>query len=82
MYLFVIKLISSAINIKKSNMKIPATKLGLDHTKSRFIDQGYTISKERMKGIGEPYYSLKEKGKRLGLMTSHKSSENMEELST
>lgn len=38
----------------------------------RFIDQGSGISAARMKHIGEPFYSTKEKGTGLGLMISHK----------
>jgi len=53
--LFVIKLINSGSNIKKSNMKIQTTKHEPDYTKFRFVDQGDTISKKRLKGIGEPY---------------------------
>ncbi|MGG3694241.1 ATP-binding protein, partial [Heyndrickxia ginsengihumi] len=33
-----------------------------------FIDQGVGISAERIKHIGEPYFSTKEKGTGLGLM--------------
>ena len=38
----------------------------------RFIDHGSGISKERIKHLGEPFYSSKEKGTGLGLMISHK----------
>ncbi|AZV42551.1 PAS domain S-box protein [Peribacillus asahii] len=38
----------------------------------RFIDQGQGISKERIKNIGEPFFSTKEKGTGLGLMVSQK----------
>jgi PAS domain S-box-containing protein len=40
--------------------------------KFRFIDQGCGISSERIKSIGEPFYSFKEKGTGLGLMVSNK----------
>lgn len=40
--------------------------------KFRFIDQGCGISSERIKYIGEPFYSSKEKGTGLGLMVSNK----------
>jgi signal transduction histidine kinase len=43
-----------------------------DSIKFRFIDQGCGISKERIKKIGEPFYSTKEKGTGLGLMISQK----------
>ncbi|GAE25959.1 two-component sensor histidine kinase [Halalkalibacter wakoensis JCM 9140] len=38
----------------------------------RFIDQGIGIEKERLKRIGEPFYSTKEKGTGLGLMVSYR----------
>lgn len=40
--------------------------------KFRFIDQGYGIPKERIKKIGEPFFSTKEKGTGLGLMITQK----------
>lgn len=38
----------------------------------RFIDQGTGISEERIKSIGEPFFSTKEKGTGLGLMITQK----------
>jgi two-component system sporulation sensor kinase A len=38
----------------------------------RFIDQGCGISKERIPYLGEPFYSIKEKGIGLGLMICNK----------
>ncbi len=38
----------------------------------RFIDQGCGISKERIPYLGEPFYSIKEKGIGLGLMICYK----------
>ncbi|MFD0050073.1 EAL domain-containing protein [Actinomycetes bacterium NPDC127524] len=43
-----------------------------DSINIRFIDQGCGIPKERIKKIGEPFYSTKEKGTGLGLMISQK----------
>ncbi|MEH6954319.1 ATP-binding protein [Neobacillus drentensis] len=37
-----------------------------------FIDNGCGIKKERLKKIGEPFYSTKEKGTGLGLLTSNR----------
>lgn len=51
---------------------IQTMKHGLNDIKFRFIDQGCGISKERIQHLGEPFYSTKEKGTGLGLMTSHK----------
>lgn len=45
---------------------------GTDYIKIQFIDYGSGISAERMKNIGEPFFSSKEKGTGLGLMISHK----------
>ncbi|WNS76443.1 PAS domain S-box protein [Bacillus sp. DTU_2020_1000418_1_SI_GHA_SEK_038] len=43
-----------------------------DNIRFRIIDQGCGISEDRIKSIGEPFYSTKEKGTGLGLMISHK----------
>jgi len=51
---------------------ILAMRLGPDQVKFQFIDQGCGIPEERMKSIGEPFYSTKEKGTGLGLMICHK----------
>lgn len=40
--------------------------------KIRFIDQGIGIDQERVKRLGEPFYSTKEKGTGLGLMISYR----------
>jgi PAS domain S-box-containing protein len=53
-------------------IKVQMLSHGTESIKIRFIDQGYGISKERVRKIGEPFYSLKEKGTGLGLMISHK----------
>ena len=41
-----------------------------DSIKFRFIDQDHGISEKRIKKIGEPFFSTKEKGTGLGLMVS------------
>ncbi|UOF90473.1 ATP-binding protein [Fodinisporobacter ferrooxydans] len=41
-------------------------------TSIRFIDQGCGISKDRLKKLGEPFYTTKEKGVGLGLMVTYK----------
>ncbi len=41
-----------------------------------FIDQGYGIPEDRIPTLGEPFYTTKEKGTGLGLMTSYKIIEN------
>lgn len=37
-----------------------------------FIDNGCGIPEDRLENIGEPFYSTKEKGTGMGLMTSYK----------
>jgi PAS domain S-box-containing protein len=46
--------------------------LGLHSIQFRITDEGCGISEERMKHLGEPFYSSKEKGTGLGLMVSQK----------
>jgi PAS domain S-box-containing protein len=53
-------------------IKIEVSQSNSDSIRFRFIDQGYGISEERMKHIGEPFYSTKEKGTGLGLTISKK----------
>ena len=53
-------------------IKIQILQYNSDSIICRFIDQGMGISEERMKKIGEPFYSTKEKGTGLGLMVSQK----------
>jgi PAS domain S-box-containing protein len=51
---------------------IQAMRHNLENIKFCFIDQGCGIAEDRIKNIGEPFYSTKEKGTGLGLMVSHK----------
>ncbi|RHW37586.1 EAL domain-containing protein [Lysinibacillus yapensis] len=53
-------------------IKINVQRCDDNYIKFSFIDQGYGISKERIKKIGEPFYSINEKGTGLGLMICHK----------
>jgi diguanylate cyclase (GGDEF)-like protein/PAS domain S-box-containing protein len=53
-------------------IRIQVAQLNEDYVRFRFIDQGAGISLERLRKIGEPFYSTKEKGTGLGLMISHK----------
>lgn len=43
-----------------------------DHVHIQFIDQGHGIAEDRIKKLGEPFYTTKEKGTGLGLMISYK----------
>ncbi|WP_312108366.1 EAL domain-containing protein [Brevibacillus reuszeri] len=49
---------------------------GEDKVMIRIVDYGCGMSEERLKRIGEPFYSTKEKGTGLGLMISYKIIEN------
>lgn len=53
-------------------IKVQMSGHGTDFVKIRFNDEGSGISKERMRKIGEPFYSTKEKGTGMGLMISYK----------
>ncbi len=48
------------------------TKLVGDHVQIEVIDTGVGIPKERLEKIGEPFFTLKEKGMGLGLTMSNK----------
>ncbi|KRF30437.1 PAS domain S-box protein [Paenibacillus sp. Soil787] len=47
-------------------------KLNTESVSVRVIDQGCGIPQDRLPHLGEPFYSLKEKGTGLGLMICHK----------
>ncbi len=51
---------------------IKVEKQGSDKVLVQFIDQGSGIPAERMKKLGEPFYTTKDKGTGLGLMVSYK----------
>ena len=69
-----INILRNAVEAMESGgvIKIQAMSCDTDKVKFRFIDQGCGIPVERIKSIGEPFYSTKEKGTGLGLMISHK----------
>jgi PAS domain S-box-containing protein len=67
------------INMIKNSIESEAQKIeiNLSKTKDNFIkviikDDGCGIDEERMKHLGEPFYSMKEKGTGLGLTVSYK----------
>ncbi|MDT8859577.1 PAS domain-containing protein [Alkalihalobacillus sp. MEB130] len=49
-----------------------STSIEKDKVKIQFRDEGKGIPKERLKRIGEPFYTTKEKGTGLGMMVSYK----------
>ncbi|WDL98886.1 EAL domain-containing protein [Alicyclobacillus sp. ALC3] len=53
-------------------LKIETRWLNSASIRLRFIDQGCGITEERLRHIGEPFYSTKEKGTGLGLTISQK----------
>lgn len=53
-------------------IKIETLRLDSDNIKIQFIDNGVGMTEERIKNIGEPFYSLTEKGTGLGLMVCNK----------
>lgn len=69
-----INILKNSIEAMDSDGKIvvQVKKLGHNHVLIRCIDQGCGIPKERIPHLGEPFYSLKEKGTGLGLMMCYK----------
>jgi PAS domain S-box-containing protein len=71
-----INILQNAVDAMPNGGKIKISTLtlqnGSDFIMFRIIDEGYGISEERMKHIGEPFYRTKEKGTGLGLMISQK----------
>ncbi|MGM9986703.1 MAG: ATP-binding protein [Bacillaceae bacterium] len=58
-----------AINTRKGYIRITARKEG-ENIVVRVKDNGVGMSKEQLERLGQPYYSLKEKGTGLGLMVT------------
>ncbi|MED4729569.1 PAS domain S-box protein [Aneurinibacillus migulanus] len=69
-----INILKNAIEAMQSGGKIVVQVMKLDHNLVliRCVDQGCGIPKERIQYLGEPFYSLKEKGNGLGLMMCYK----------
>lgn len=69
-----INIIKNAIEASPSGSKVTITleKSGTDEVAVTIKDNGYGISEEFLKRIGEPFYSSKEKGTGLGLTVSQK----------
>ncbi|MBX9975118.1 PAS domain S-box protein [Cytobacillus firmus] len=69
-----INILKNAIEAMKDGGKIVVQIMKLDHkfVLFRCMDQGCGIPKERIPYLGEPFYSLKEKGTGLGLMMCYK----------
>ncbi|KAA0549935.1 PAS domain S-box protein [Bacillus sp. BGMRC 2118] len=72
------------INIVKNSIEampkggkiVISMRLNRDHIEVKFEDNGMGIPKEKMPHIGQPFYTLKETGTGLGVMTTMKIIEN------
>ncbi|TQK63700.1 PAS domain S-box-containing protein [Brevibacillus sp. AG162] len=53
-------------------IQIMAMRKESEHVMIRIVDQGCGMAEERLKRLGEPFYSTKEKGTGLGLMICYK----------
>ncbi|KRF13314.1 PAS domain S-box protein [Paenibacillus sp. Soil787] len=69
-----INLVKNAIEAitKEGQIKITVSMLGSDMIRVRTQDNGCGIPEERVKQLGEPFYTTKEKGTGLGLMMCFK----------
>ncbi|MGM0878265.1 MAG: ATP-binding protein [Bacillota bacterium] len=56
----------------KVKVKVKVKEKEKDKVSINFIDQGLGIPEDRIPTLGEPFYTTKEKGTGLGLMTSYK----------
>jgi two-component system sporulation sensor kinase A len=54
------------------NIDVKVHKKGKEEISIQIIDQGVGIPEERIPTLGEPFYTTKEKGTGLGLMTCYK----------
>jgi PAS domain S-box-containing protein len=67
-----LNMIKNSIEAEAKNIKIDISKTKKDFINVVIIDDGCGIDEERMKHLGEPFYSMKEKGTGLGLTVSYK----------
>jgi signal transduction histidine kinase len=67
-----LNMIKNSIEAEAKNIKIHISKTKKDFINVIIIDDGCGIDEERMKHLGEPFYSMKEKGTGLGLTVSYK----------
>ena len=70
----VINILQNAVEAMPSGgvVKVELLQTDAQSIKLRVIDQGYGMSEERLKHLGEPFYSSKEKGTGLGLTVSYR----------
>jgi two-component system, sporulation sensor kinase E len=69
-----INLIKNAIEVMPSggNITVAINQIGEQHIQITIQDEGIGIPKDKIKKIGEPFYTTKEKGTGLGLMVSYR----------
>ena len=65
-------MIKNSIEAEAKNIEIKLSKTKDDFVKVMIKDDGCGIDEERIKHLGEPFYSMKEKGTGLGLTVSYK----------
>ena len=67
-----INMIKNSIEAEAKKIEIKLSKTKDDFVKVMIKDDGCGIDEERIKHLGEPFYSMKEKGTGLGLTVSYK----------
>ncbi|WP_407407876.1 PAS domain-containing protein [Peribacillus sp.] len=69
-----INIIKNALEVMPDGgtIRIQSSQVSNSHVRISIIDQGNGISKEKLKKLGEPFYTTKERGTGLGLMVSYK----------
>jgi two-component system, sporulation sensor kinase E len=69
-----INILKNAIEVmpKGGNVKVNIQKTDSNHIRISITDQGCGIPQDKIKKLGEPFYTTKERGTGLGLMVSYK----------
>ncbi|WP_338785827.1 PAS domain S-box protein [Metabacillus sp. FJAT-53654] len=67
-----INIIKNSIEATSKKVQVSINKTDHDHICILFKDDGCGIDQERLKHLGEPFYSMKEKGTGLGLTVSYR----------
>jgi signal transduction histidine kinase len=67
-----INIIKNSIEATSKKVQVFIEKVDNDHICILFKDDGCGINQERLKHLGEPFYSMKEKGTGLGLTVSYR----------
>jgi signal transduction histidine kinase len=67
-----INIIKNSIEATSKKVKVSLNKIDNDHICILFKDDGCGIDQDRLKHLGEPFYSMKEKGTGLGLTVSYR----------